>query len=159
MIATERGAVTVRPIAPADVDRLVEMGEHMHAEGAFAFLPFDREKVRHFAERYASPSPERLGLAAERGGRIVGMFAGHLARYFFCEETVASDLLLYVEPEARGSSAAARMVAAFRAWALSRGAREVCLGTSNQVQTEATGRFYQALGLRQAGGIYKERLG
>lgn len=158
MIAAAQGVVVVRPVGPDDLDRLVELGERMHGEGAFAFLPFDREKVRRFAARYVSGAPDRLGLAAEIDGRIVGMFAGNLSEYFFCQEKIACDALLYVEPEFRGASAAGRLIRAFRAWAIERGAREVCLGTSNQVQTEAAGRFYEVLGFKKAGGVYKERL-
>jgi GNAT superfamily N-acetyltransferase len=158
MIPAAQGVVTVRPLGADDIDRLVELGERMHGEGAFSFLPFEREKVRRFAARYASPAPDRLGLAAEIDGRIVGMFAGNLSEYFFCREKIACDLLLYIEPEFRGTSAAGRLVRAFRAWAIERGAREVCLGTSNQVQEAATGRFYEVLGFKRAGGIYKERL-
>jgi GNAT superfamily N-acetyltransferase len=158
MIAAAQGVVTVRPLDPEDVDRLVELGERMHAEGAFAFLPFDREKVRLFALRYAAPAPDRLGLVAELDGRLIGMFAGRLAEYFFCHEKIASDMLLYIEPEARGSTAAGRLMRAYRAWAIERSAREVCLGTSNQVQGPATGRFYEVMGFHKAGALYKERL-
>ncbi len=153
-----QSAITVRRAAPADIERLAELGTRMHGEGAFAFLPFDLAKVRRFAADYCGAAPNRCGLVAERGGRIIGMFAGHLSEYFFCREKIACDMLLYVEPEARGSSAAARLVAAFRAWARAQGAREICLATSNNIEPEVTGRFYQTLGFTRTGSIYKERI-
>jgi len=154
-----RTAITIRRPALGDVERLVELGARMHGEGAFAFLPFDREKVRQFATDCTGAAPKRCGLVAERDRRVIGMFAGYLTEYFFCREKIACDLVLYVEPESRGSSAAARLVVAFRAWARAHGAREICLATSNGVQADATGRFYQTLGLTKTGGIFKERIG
>ncbi len=150
--------VTVRPVREGDVDRLVELGERMHREGAFASLPFDRDKVRQFAARYATGAPGRLGLAAEVDGKVAGMFAGSISEYFFCHEKIACEMVLYVEPEYRGTSAAARMIRAFREWAAGLGAREVCLGTSIELLPEATGRFFEVLGFRRVGAIYKERL-
>jgi GNAT superfamily N-acetyltransferase len=148
----------IRPPRYEDIEQLLDMGERMHHEGAYAFLPFDREKVRRMIVSYIHQPETQCGLVAEENGVVFGMFAGYLTDYFFCDEKVACDLILFVDQERRGSSAAVRLVNAFRDWAAERGAMEICLGVSTNVNRETTGRFYEKLGLLQIGGLYKQRL-
>jgi GNAT superfamily N-acetyltransferase len=148
----------VRPGRFEDLDELVEMGSRMHKEGAYSFLPYDHEKVRQLIASYINDSETQCGLIAEENTRIVGMFAGYLIDYFFCNETIACDMVLYVDQPYRGSSAAVRLVRAFREWAIDRGAREICLSISTNIAQEKTGRFYEKLGLVHSGDVYKERL-
>jgi GNAT superfamily N-acetyltransferase len=148
----------IRAVESGDVEAVVEMGARMHAESAYSFLPYDRAKVRRMAESYVTDAEAQCGLVAEEAGRVVAMFGGYLTDYFFCDERVACDVVLFVEPQRRGSSAAARLVRAFREWARSRGAREICLGVSTDVDAERTGVFYERMGLGRVGGLYKQRL-
>ena len=141
-----------------DTERLLEMGKKMHDEGAYAFLPFDSEKVRELMIRIMSEPANWCGLVAESDGTLAGMLGGYLTDYFFCREKLACDLLLYVEPKWRRSSAATRLIRGFEDWAAARGARELCLGVSTGVQTDSTERFYCKLGFTRVGGIYKLRL-
>lgn len=150
--------MVIRPAGYDDVEPLIEMGKRMHKESAYAFLPFDREKVRRLMISYIDDSETQCGLVAEESGILVGMFAGYLTDYFFCEEKVACDLILYVDREHRGSSAAVRLVRGFCNWARNHGAREVCLGVSTEINPETTGRFYEKMGLSHSGGLYKQRM-
>lgn len=150
--------MVIRPGRYEDIEQLIEMGERMHNEGAYAFLPFDREKVRRLMISYINDRETQCGLVAEEAGVVVGMFAGYVSDYFFCDEKVACDMILYVDREHRGSSAAVRLIRAFRDWAGERGSRELCLGVSTQINTETTGRFYEKMGLSLSGGLYKQRL-
>jgi GNAT superfamily N-acetyltransferase len=150
--------MVIRPGRHEDIERLIEMGERMHNEGAYSFLPFDHEKVRQLIISYINDSETSCGLVAEEHSIPIGMFAGFVTDYFFCSEKVACDMILYVDQEYRGSSAAVRLIGAFRDWARERGAREVCLGVSTQINAETTGRFYEKMGLSLSGGLYKQRL-
>ena len=149
----------IRPVKYEDIDEIIEMGARMHEESAYAFLPFDRDKVRHLITTYADNPDTRCGLVAEESNTLVGMFGGYLTNYFFCNEKLACDILLFVDQKYRGSSAAVRLIRAFRDWAAVRGAREVCLGVSTDINTERTGKFYERMGFTCVGGIYKQRLG
>ena len=66
-----------------DVDQLIEMGARMHAEGAYAFLPYDREKVRRLIVSCIEDPETQCRLVAEEGHVLVGMIAGYLTDYFF----------------------------------------------------------------------------
>lgn len=148
----------VRPSREADIDRVVEMGREMHGESAYAFLPYDADKVRALVARIIEHPESYCGLVVEDGQRVVGILGGYLTDYFFCDEKLACDLVVFVEPEYRGSPAAGRLIHGFCEWARQRGAREVCLGLSTQFKTEHVDRFYRALGFTPVGGLYKLRL-
>jgi len=150
--------MVIRPGRYDDIEKLIEMGERMHKESAYAFLPFDRDKVRRLMISYINDHETQCGLVAEEGGVVVGMFAGYLSDYFFCDEKVACDIILYVDREHRGSSAAVRLVRGFCNWARERGAREICLGVSTEINPRTTGRFYEKMGLSYSGSLYKQRL-
>jgi GNAT superfamily N-acetyltransferase len=150
--------MVIRPVRYEDIDEIIEMGARMHAESAYDFLPFDRDKVRHLITTYAENPESRCVLVAEEKDILVGMFGGYLTNYFFCNETLACDITLFVAQEYRGSSAAVRLIRAFRDWAAARGAREICLGVSTDVNRERTGKFYERMGFARVGGIYKQRL-
>jgi hypothetical protein len=47
------------------------------------------------------------------------------------------------------------MIKQFTEWARARGAVEICLGISTDVQVEQTARFYHLLGLRQFGLLFE----
>jgi GNAT superfamily N-acetyltransferase len=89
---------------------------------------------------------------------LVGMLGGYLVEYFFCDETLVADEILFVDRRYRGGVAALRLVRAIQQWAFERGAKEVCLGISTNVNVETTGKFYQRMGFTYVGGIYKLRL-
>ena len=148
----------IRPPVVEDIEALVEMGLRMHSEGAYAFLPYERDKVSRLVRSYVDDSVTQCGLVAEVDRTLVGMLGGYLTEYFFCSEVVACDMVLFVDQPYRRGQAAVRLVRAFRDWALGRGARELCLAISTNVNVEDTGRFYERLGFTRVGGIYKQRL-
>lgn len=154
----KRMALSVRPAARGDVDALVAMGARMHAETAYSFLPYDAEKVRQFVLAQIAETEAYCLFVADEDGAPIGMLGGYVSDYFFCDEKIACDTVVYVERSRRGTLAAARLIRAFREWASVRGAREICLGVSSGRDTERTGRFYERLGLHSVGGVYKQRL-
>lgn len=148
----------IRPVRKEDTEQVIDMGARMHEESAYAFLPFDRGKVRSLILSYLENPKTHCGLVAEESHKLIGMLGGYVSPYFFCSELVACDMVLFVDQDFRGSSAAPRLIRAFRQWALKRGARELCLGISTNINTERTGKFYERMGLSFVGALYKQRL-
>jgi GNAT superfamily N-acetyltransferase len=148
----------IRPAKYEDVDTLVDMIFRMSQEGAYAFLPFDFEKVKQLIRTSIDNSETRCIFAAEEGNTIVGLFIGYLTDYIFCNEKLACDVLLFVDQKYRGTTAAMRLIKVFREWATACCAREACLGISTNIDAESTGEFYERMGFTRLGGIYKQRL-
>jgi GNAT superfamily N-acetyltransferase len=148
----------IRSVHRADIEATVDMGARMHAESAYSFLPYDRQKVRSLVLSFIADPDTHCGLVAEDGTTLVGMLAGHIGDYFFCDQLVAYDTIFYVEPPYRGTTAAPRLIRAFREWAVARGASELCLAISTGVNAERIGGFYARMGFQQVGATYKQRL-
>jgi GNAT superfamily N-acetyltransferase len=150
--------MSVRPIQNHDFAKLVELGQMMHAEGEYRFLPFEEARCVAILKRCLAQPDSWCGLVAEADGEVVGMLIGFRSPYLFCSETSASDVVLYVEPAHRGSFSAVRLIRRFVEWARQKGAREVCLSTSLNVDSQRTSAFICRLGFTQVGGVFKRRL-
>ena len=73
---------------------------------------------------------------------------------FFGHDLTASDLMLYVVPEKRGSTIAHRIIKKYEEWAISQNVTEISLGISTGISVERTSKFYEALGYRQKSVTY-----
>jgi GNAT superfamily N-acetyltransferase len=148
----------IRPAKNEDTDMLLNMIFRLYDEGAYAFLPFDHDKVKHLIHTSIDNPQTRCIFVAEEGNTIAGLFIGYLTDYIICDEKLACDVLLFVDKKYRGTTAAMRLIKEFRKWANAHHAREVCLGISTDIDAESTGKFYERMGFTRVGGIYKQRL-
>lgn len=151
------------PLTPvnslAEVEELIALGARMHAESEFSFLPYEPDKVMQTVKVLASQGRLFLARYSNDDGATLGFFFGQVAKYFFNDERIASDLSFYVVPEARGNGMAVlRMIRTFERWAKQKGAREVCLGISTGVNIVGTGKMLVRAGYREVGGTYKRRV-
>ncbi len=139
----------IRPAQPHDLVQLLEMGRLMHAESPrFRPVPFSTEKAQQLIEQLISRGG---AFVAEVDGALVGMFGGVVFEHFFSTTKMAADVVLYVTPEYRGGSLAARLVHAFERWAIEAGADELVLGVSTGIEAERTAGLYERLGYERSG--------
>lgn len=141
----------IRPATPADIPRLLELGEAMHGESRLRDIAFSREKVERLLTNLAAG--KGCLLVAERDGEIIGGFAGVLTPYYFSEEMMAVDLALFVSQDRRGGLAAVMLIRSFIEWAFQNGAREALLGTNFGAESKAN-QLYGRIGLGQVGGLF-----
>lgn len=143
----------IRPATFEDVQPMVELGALMHRESRFSVLQYDPEKVGATI-RYLIDN-DQCALVAEDNGEVIGGFIGMIMPHWASQDLVASDLTLFVHPNKRGGLSAAKMVKAYREWAVSRGAKMVNLGISTGVNAELTGQLYERMGFTRIGFIYE----
>lgn len=148
----------IRTIHSHDITTLIKLGQQMHQESVYAFLPYQEEKVHQFIVDILDDSETQCGFVAEQDGLIIGMMAGYLTDYFFCDKTLACDMVLFVKKDYRGGLTAFRLIRAFQHWALQHNAVELSLGISTNIHAETTGKLYQKMGFNYVGGLYKQRL-
>lgn len=142
---------SVRLATLADIDQLIELGRQMSQESPrFSRLGYVPGKVRQVLE-FLIEHPDGLVLAGEIDGRVLGVLVATCSEHFFSHDRVASELVVFVAPQARGGQLVVRMVKAFEAWAKDRGAREITMGISTEVNAERTAALYERLGFPVTG--------
>lgn len=138
-----------------DVDDIMSLGVRMHQESRFRIYPMHLAKVRASIEKLINnPLAGCVLLARNETGTAVGMLAGYVVDYFFSNALVAQDSYFFVAPEHRGSSAALKLLIAFRRWAENRNASELCINMSVDVDQERFNRFMAHLGFRNCGSNF-----
>jgi GNAT superfamily N-acetyltransferase len=144
----------LRCATQADFPRLVELGRAMHDESSYASMPFDPAVLTN---TLAFVREKGFICVNEKDGHIDAVMVAVLSPSWFGPGLTASDLALYVEPAARGGTAAYRLIEAFIRWAESKGVHAMYLGVTTGVHPEQTGRLYERLGFRPVGGFYMRK--
>lgn len=147
----------IRPAEHVDIEGVVQLGRRMHSLGRFKDLPYDfakcRTTVKHCVD---NPGSYFFCVAETDDGEIVGLHMGMLQEYFFSNQLVAQSISFFVTPNFRGSSAAVKMLYAFKKWAQKRKAVEVVFGTgiSEGAPLTVVDNFMKRLGFDLTGGNY-----
>lgn len=96
--------MTVRPATERDVPRIIEMGRaFLQASPYVAVLRENPAQIETFT-RWLLTNPEGLLLVLEdRGGAVAGMFGALLAPHYFSGDMMATEVVWWVEPDARGA--------------------------------------------------------
>lgn len=153
--AAKKTGIVIRPARAMDWPGFRTLALAMHRESRFGGLPLNEGKVRQVFEHHlAHPATACMLLAERADGRLVGLLSGMVVEFFFSDGCVAQDRAFFVLPEFRGSSAAVRLLGAFRRWAENRKAVELNINMSVAVDMERFGRFMRHLGFACCGSNF-----
>lgn len=147
---TVKDMAKLRAATESDLDALIALAEVMHDESprfrVYAFMP-DRLRVA-----LTTVMRTHLGCAfvVEQDGQITGGFAAIAHPHFACDVLQACDVGLFISPEHRGGTAAAKLIHAYLNWARSIEA-EPTISINTGVEVERTGQLFHALGAKQSG--------
>lgn len=137
-----------------DTEQLWELAKQAHRETRYSRFPMDRNFVE-FQYTYGVEHPyEQTTIVAEVEGKIVGFIMAFVRSFWFGPARAAHDLMLYVHPDFRNSSAAPRLVDAYVKWAKHVGAEDIWLGTTTGIREYDVGRFFERQGFTRLGGVY-----
>lgn len=133
-----------------DVPRMVELGQSMHDESPrFRDRAYNPERAKFSMEAVIGMN-RGLAMVAEADGQIVGGIVALAVEHYACDFLQACDLALFIHPEHRGGTLAARLVRAYVKWAVSIGA-EPNIQLNTGVDPERTAQLLGALGAKQTG--------
>lgn len=135
-----------------DLPALLDLARAMHEESPrYRDIAFSAEKVGQLIlQLHGHPLTGTL-LVADLDGEIIGTMWGYLAEYFFSEERMATDVLIYIAPAHRKGRTARRLVEAFETWGVSRGARNIQLGVSSGINNVGCARFFERIAYHTTG--------
>lgn len=154
----ERGPLTVRAVQVSDFDEIIQLGAEIHAESAYASLPYDVAKLRS-TMTWARRTSTFMGWVAHIDGELVGAMAGCIDKYFFCNLLYARDAFMFVKKDHRKTATIVlRLIKAFEQWAKTKPIQEIRLGSSTGYKPKKMQRFYTALGYDWVGTSHTKRM-
>ncbi len=155
----QRESLTVRAVQTSDFDAIVQLGAELHAESAYASLPYDADKLRK-AMDWAVTVDAYMGWVAYVGDELVGAMGGCIDQYFFCNLLFARDVFMFVKEEHRTARplAALRLVNLFEKWARKMPIQEIRLSSTTGYKPEKMQRFYTSLGYEWTGTTHMKRV-
>lgn len=147
----------VEPAVLADVPRLAELGEALHAASRHHRLSFSREKVEALLTHLIN-DPNGVVFVSRRDGQIVGACAGIVSPNWFGDDLIGMEYSFFVEPGARNDMRGTTLVLAFVRWCQRRGAKQVRMGITTGINEPDTAKLYRSLGLSDGGVLFTKEL-
>lgn len=153
MIATD---TTVRDAVLADLPAVIEMAQAFLRQTPYGqHLPEQPDALAAFAERLLLSPDGVILVAPAADGGLVGMIALWVYAHPMSGERVASELVWWVNPDARGSLGV-RLVRRAEQWARAQGA--AVLQMIAPQHAPRVGDVYRALGFDAIETSYQRRL-
>lgn len=150
----------IRFATQQDIPAILALGSQMAAESRFRCYPLNPAKMADTARAMIQhPARATILLAERTDGEIVGMLAGYIVDLFFADVLSAQDRVFFVKPEARGSSAAMKLLSAFRKWAQNRKTQELNINMSVAVEMARFEKMMTRLGFFRCGSNFSLALG
>ncbi len=138
--------MSIRPATLDDLDRILDLGEQLHKESPrWSRLSFNRAKAAEFIASLIVGA-HGVVFVAEKDGVVVGGIAGLATAHWSSDDIVAQEVSFFMEPGARGSMVAIRLICALQAWGGIKGAKWLQAGTSTGLDPERTAGLYERLG-------------
>ena len=143
----------IRQIEHRDISTLLALGKEMHQEGHFKHTDYDLTKVTHLFTSIIEDD-DKCCFIVEKDGKIIGFFMGYITEYYFGKDLTSYDLLLYVDQKHRGGRTGIKLLQCYIKWAKSWGVKDIRLGDSAEIDSEAVGRLFKFMGFREHGKLY-----
>jgi GNAT superfamily N-acetyltransferase len=133
---------------PEEIDETIALGSVMHKESRYKRFDYAWNKLRQLGVSIIT-EPHLCCYIAEKDNKIVGVMILVCAEHYSATVKIVSDVLFYVHPDYRGSSAAVRLLKEAEKWGKIQGAAEINVGLSSGIDTEKTICFFKKIGYTQ----------
>ena len=143
----------IRDARHADVLRMIELGQAMHAESKYRCYDFDRLKLANTISDLIV-SDRGIAIVAEVDGGIVGALIGYLAEHYFGNNLAAYGLALFIDPEHRNGMVGPRLIKQYVEQAQVNGAAEIVFANTTGYEKERVGRLFERLGFNHDGYVF-----
>lgn len=149
----------LRPININDIteiNRLIDLAEAFHAQSAFKNLTFSRCKVFDLIMDLTLLCPTKAYIhVAEKDGQIIGGMFAVVSTPHYSNDSVIQDYGIYVDPAQRSSRVGFMLINDMLRWAATLSVKEIWLGETAGIETEAVRRLYEHFGFKQQGILYR----
>lgn len=139
----------VRLAIESDVEQYVELARLAVDESA-RHLGFNPDKVRATFRRYIDEARPTIFVVDDKRS-VIGFLNAYMNEYDFADGIFTIQHVLFVDPNRRGTRAAALLMNEFVRWSDMLGAKENVGGNDNGLYTEKTTRFLKRFGFEKSG--------
>jgi len=136
---------------------MIGLAKMMHGESVYRDFDFDYVKVEAIGHQVLF-DPSYFGVICEDKDKIIGLMICYVSAYYFGNDLLAQDMILYIDPSRRGGVGASRMIVEYVEWAQSKDCKEVLLGQTAGIDPEVVDKLYTHAGFKLIGQLYKRRL-
>jgi GNAT superfamily N-acetyltransferase len=150
----------IRKITIEDIPEIVKIGRLMHDESSYRDFFYSDGVCSELIKIWLEKEDMYFLMCEEKDGEIRGCIICCLVPHMYGDgrDLVASDLIVYVKPEYRGSSIFLKMVMLYESWAKKNGAKRICLAHSCEINDDKTDKIYQKLGYKYFAKAFKKGL-
>jgi GNAT superfamily N-acetyltransferase len=147
-------SIKVSSSLKGEFSRIKELFPAIQAETRYKDFSINYEKLENLYYNQFDENPIIKVFYALDGDELVGFGAFVITAHYFTDELIASDIIVYVRPERRGSSAAVKILKNYILWADQQKATHITLGISTGIHPEKTQAFYERLGFKTIGTMH-----
>lgn len=135
------------------------MAQIMQEESpAYRRYEFDKEKLRKWFGICCLDADWQCLIAETDKGEPAGFMAYGCQEMLFSTAKTVDDLALYVLPKFRGTLAGPKMVKRCLEWAKAKGAAEVRLGITTEIDNSRVEKFLHVMGFETSGLLCRQKL-
>lgn len=143
----------IRLATEADLDRSIELGKKMWSESRYRFYDYNEEKTRNFLSTCINHK-DGMFFVAEVEGQVVGGVCGWIDTFYFGNDRLLVDILLFVEPGRRGQLVGMQLLKRYTEFGKENGVAQIVISNSTDVDKERTAALYEAAGYKRVGYVY-----
>ena len=142
-------------VGSKDLDWIMETAREMHAESNWSKkVKFREDKVKKYFHAVLMNS-NMFGIITPTDKENIGFMTGTIMEYSFGTEKFAREMDLYVKKKYRGKMAAIVMMKMFKAWAKTKGAKEIIFEPGGVDNTDRFSAMAKRLNMKEVGKIYR----
>lgn len=145
----------IRRFEQGDMTSVMNLAYDMYLESNYTIMNFDRQKVSDLFKLTITDN-SFLCLVAQHGNNIIGVLLGKLFPYFFTNDLMATDIIVYVSKRHRGGITGTRFIRLFENWSKDKGAKCVNLGITAGIANDKAERLYKGLGFKSIGVVLRK---
>lgn len=153
-------AFIVRKPLIEDFDQINLIGRWFQENSLYTTCGWSDEKSLRLVVEGTYPDSNTFMRVVESEGQIVGFFLGHITEYFFSTKQIAQDLVMVFLPQKRAGiiKPTIKMLKEFEAWAVNKGAHEICIGITSGIAGPGYEQLIKRIGYREVGSVMKKEV-
>lgn len=154
----EKQTATLRHASLDDIPDLIKMGKILYEGSSYANLRLDESRIRMMLEKFIIEGTENfLVLISHDNGKPVGSLVAYAFQPLFSSEKMATEVLLWLEPDYRTTQRGKELLDAYEYWAKLIGCTAVQYGLLSTADPRLA-KFYERRGAEEIEKVYVRRL-